>query len=307
LAVIYYTKDTRRDTSVLNRLDNIFDDCKLNDIIFVKVGDEKEVAKLGMDDSPNLVYYENGIPNLYDGSLGDERVVLDWLITQRNSASIEDVTDELLRSIVEDNEFVAVFFSGLCADEDQDECELVREELEKIDHILDDHGIVFVATHELEVAKENKIKRFPALGLFKNEEFVLYDGDLTQEVAVLRWLTSEETLELPQKIEEVNEIMLSRRIKSEDDIFVFFYENNDIFAQRLLKVMEVFDNKLDKKDIDFVKISDDGIDKDYSLECLPALVHFKEGEPSVFQGDLREEKGLQKWIFSKVNNADNSL
>jgi hypothetical protein len=65
-------------------MENIDDDCKLNDIIFVKVvslgmityllqhlfskvGDEKEVAKLGMDDSPNLVYYENGIPNLYDG------------------------------------------------------------------------------------------------------------------------------------------------------------------------------------------------------------------------------------------------
>ena len=49
------------------------DDCKLNDINFVKVGDEKEVSKLGMDESPVLVYYENGIPNLYDGSLGDDR------------------------------------------------------------------------------------------------------------------------------------------------------------------------------------------------------------------------------------------
>ena len=80
--------------------------------------------------------------------------------------------------------------------------------------------------------------------------------------------------------------MLSRRIKTENNIFVFFYEDEDIFAQRLLKVMEAFDNKLDKKKIDFVKISDDGIDKDYSLECLPALVHFKEGEPTVFPGDL---------------------
>ena len=102
-----------------------------------------------------------------------------------------------------------------------------------------------------------------------------------------RWLTAKETLELPEKIEEVNEVMLARRIKTEMDIFVFFYEDEDIFAQRLLKVMEMFDNKLDKKSVNFVKISDDGIDKDYSLECLPALVHFKEGEPTVFPGDLR--------------------
>ena len=30
------------------------------------------------------------------------------------------------------------------------------------------------------------LPRFPALGIFKNEEFVLYEGDLTQEIAVLR-------------------------------------------------------------------------------------------------------------------------
>ena len=40
------------------------------------------------------------------------------------------------------------------------------------------------------------------------------------------------------------------------------------------------------KKIYFVKISDDGIDTDYSSECLPTLVHFKDGEPTVFPGDL---------------------
>ena len=63
-----------------------------------------------LNHSPTLVVFENGIPNLYDGSLGDETTVLDWLILQRNSASIEDVTDELLRSIIEEEEYVAVFF-----------------------------------------------------------------------------------------------------------------------------------------------------------------------------------------------------
>merc|ERR1712228_116376 len=126
-------------------------------------------------------------------------------------------------------------------------------------------------------------------------------------MGVLRWLTSEDTLNIPDRIEEVNEIMLSKRIKSEDSMFVFFYEDDDIFAKRLLTFMEKVDNVLDKKNIAFVKISDDGIDKDYSLECLPALVHFKEGEPTEFPGDLREEKGLQKWIFGKVKKSESSL
>ena len=106
-------------------------------------------------------------------------------------------------------------------------------------------------------------------------------------MSVLRWLTAEETLEMPQKIEEVNEIMLAKRLRSEDSMFVFFYDEEDIFAQRLLKGLEVLDDSLDKRDVDFVKISDAGIEKDYSLERLPALVHFSAGEPTVFQGDLR--------------------
>ena len=135
----------------------------------------------------------------------------------------------------------------MCADDDQEECDNIRFKLEKIDHVLDDQGIVFVATHNLEVAKENKVKRFPAIGIFKNGEFVQYGGDLSQEVAVLRWLTASETLAMPGKIEEVNEIMLARRLKAEDSMFVFFYEEEDIFAQRLLKGLENIDDPLDKK------------------------------------------------------------
>ena len=113
-------------------------------------------------------------------------------------------------------------------------------------------------------------------------------------MSVLRWLTAEETLEMPQKIEEVNEIMLAKRLRSEDSMFVFFYDEEDIFAQRLLKGLEVLDDSLDKRDVDFVKISDAGIEKDYSLEGLPALVHFSAGEPTVFQGDLRSVLSAEK-------------
>ena len=74
------------------------------------MSDEKLVNSLGLEETPVLLYYENGIPNLYPHSLADEAAVLAWLVTQRNSASIEDVTDQLLKQIVEDNPYVAVFF-----------------------------------------------------------------------------------------------------------------------------------------------------------------------------------------------------
>ena len=57
----------------------------------------------------------------------------------------------------------------------------------------------------------------------------------SQEISVLRWLTSSETQDIPKKIEEVNEVMLAKRLKTEDSMFVFFYDDEDIFAARLLK------------------------------------------------------------------------
>ena len=52
--------------------------------------------------------------------------------------------------------------SGTCApsDEEEEECRLIVETLEKIDTILDEHGIVFVKTAvgQLEKAKEHWIR-----------------------------------------------------------------------------------------------------------------------------------------------------
>ena len=64
--------------------------------------------------------------------------------------------------------------------------------------------------------------------------------------------------------------------------------------------------------------------QDYSLECLPALLHFSGGDPTQYPGDLRyiilkqssrqqliiifcrEEKDVRKWIdrHSKIKSSD---
>ena len=56
----------------------------------------------------------------------------------------------------------SIFPKGTCApsDEEEEECRDIVETLEKIDTILDEHGIVFVKTAigQLEKAKENWIR-----------------------------------------------------------------------------------------------------------------------------------------------------
>ncbi len=45
-----------------------------------------------------------------------------------------------------------------------------------------------------------------------------------------------------------------------------------------------------------MKISDDGIDEEYEIDELPALVYFKSGQPTTFYGDLTQEVEVAQWI-----------
>lgn len=47
-------------------------------------------------------------------------------------------------------------------------------------------------------------------------------GDIEDEDEVLSWLTDEDTLEIPGKIEEVNTRMLEKILEENDHIVVFF-------------------------------------------------------------------------------------
>ena len=106
-----------------------------------------------------LVYYENNVPFVYSGRLSDHKTLLEWLILQRNTASIEEVMDAMLPEIIEENEFVAVLFTEHCQDDGDDDslttfCREMLRNLEKIDSTLDEHGIVMVTTGDTQVARE---------------------------------------------------------------------------------------------------------------------------------------------------------
>lgn len=57
---------------------------------------------------------------------------------------------------------------------------------------------------------------------FRNKDPLIYSGDLNDEDEVLAWLTDEETLEIPGKIEEVNIKMLEKILSENEHIVVFF-------------------------------------------------------------------------------------
>ncbi|XP_018054335.1 PREDICTED: uncharacterized protein LOC108691185 isoform X4 [Atta colombica] len=295
IAVLFYDKDDKQDMRILNELENIDDDLEKEGIIIVRIDNDAEAKEYGIDHLPTLVYFEDKIPAIYEGDLLNEDEVLEWLIEQKNSATIEEVTDEILMDLIEDHEYVVVYFSGSC--DEGEKCDNILEDLENIDDELDETGIIFVTTEDTTTAKKYGIRHFPSLAFFRNKEPLIYTGDLDDEDEVLSWITDEDTLEIPGKIEEVNTRMLENILDENDYVVVFFYKEGDKKSQKILQELENIDDECEEKEIDFVKISDEGIEKEYDLPGLPALAFYRHKFRQIYSGDMMHEEEILEWVL----------
>uniref|UniRef100_U5EMW7 Putative nucleolar protein 58 n=1 Tax=Corethrella appendiculata TaxID=1370023 RepID=U5EMW7_9DIPT len=295
LAVIFYDKDDKQDIRVLNELENIDDDLEKEEIVIVRMDNQDEADEYGLDHLPALVYFENKIPAIYEGDLLNEDEVLEWLKLQKASATIEEVTDEILTDLIEEHEYVVVYFTGAC--EDGDKCDDILDDLENIDDELDEAGIIFVTTEDTINAKKYGVKEFPQLVFFRNKDPLLYKGDLNDEDEVLAWLTDEDTLEIPGKIEEVNIKMLEKILAENDHVVVFFYREQDKKSLKILNELENIDDECEEKEIDFVKTSDDDIEKEYDLGMLPVLAFYRHKFRTMYTGDLMKEEEILEWVI----------
>jgi thioredoxin-like negative regulator of GroEL len=238
LAVLFYDKDDKQDIRVLNELENIDDDLERENIVIVRIDNDAEAKEFGIDHLPTLVYFEAKIPSIYEGDLMNEEEVLQWLIEQKTSATIEEVTDEILEDLIQEHEYVVVYFSGNC--EEGEKCDDILDELENIDDELDETGIIFVTTEDLGLAKKHGIKTFPKLVFFRNKEPLIYSGDIGDEDEVLAWLTDEDTLEIPDRIEEVNSKMLDKILAENDHVVVYFCKDGaKVLGNSLLNVLQI--------------------------------------------------------------------
>lgn len=96
--------------AALEELEKIDDDCDKHGIQFVKIDDHEAVEEFGIEELPSVVYFEKGIPNIYDGDLEQEEDFLEWLVEQLEKDEIEDVTDEMLDKLINEGKNIAVLF-----------------------------------------------------------------------------------------------------------------------------------------------------------------------------------------------------
>jgi thioredoxin-related protein len=302
LAVVFYDPEGEDDIVILRKLEHIDDDCSKYEINFVKLKDTKSALEYGIEDLPGLLYFENRIPSIYDGDLQQEEELLDWLIEQKTTETIEKVTEKILAMLIEEEEYLAVFFSGPCSDDDP--CDQILEEFESIDSKIREYGIMLVTTEQRDLAKQYEVRTFPSLGIFRNGDFVLYEGDLDDELVVLEWLTDRKTLSLTGQVEEVNSQMLAHLIEDETDVVVLLYRDGNIQDEDIISSMENIDDEMYEKDVEFVKCSSRGVEKDYGISTIPALVHFADGIPLLYHGDFDEPDDVLKWVLLNLESTN---
>lgn len=68
-------------------------------------------------------------------------------------------------------------------------------------------------------------------------------------------------------------------------------------AQKILNELENIDDECEEKNIDFVKTSDEGIDKEYDLSDLPALAFYRHKFRTIYTGDLMKEEEILDWVL----------
>ncbi|GFT85172.1 uncharacterized protein TNCV_496331 [Trichonephila clavipes] len=107
------------------------------------------------------------------------------------------------------------------------DCAVVLEELERIDDDAGNFGVAFVKNSEKSTAKKYGVTSFPALMYFRNQQPAIFDGDLKDEEKVLAWLTDLDSMELPDKIEEVNAKILENLIEDSDYLAVLLFYSLD--------------------------------------------------------------------------------
>ena len=94
----------------LTELENIDDDVERQKIKMSKTTDASFAEEVGVETYPALVFFKDGVPNLYEGDLTVEEEVLDWLTEMKVESHIELITRPMLETMVEETQYLAVFF-----------------------------------------------------------------------------------------------------------------------------------------------------------------------------------------------------
>merc|ERR1711872_842668 len=263
LVFIYRENDTNCDES-LKQLEQIDDDTEAVGVRFFKSKDVSFIKEYGIDTFPSIIYFEESLPSIYEGDTAEETELLTWVLYQMKEDTIENINRELFTKMMNDMEFLAVFFY-----DDNEDSKKVLRHIELIDSEAFEFGVKF-------------------------------EGDLLDEEEVLDWLTDPNIMEISDQIEKVNKKMFEKLILRNENLVVFFYSDTDCKqCQSVLSELENIDDDAETVGVPIVKLEDIELAKTVGVFTLPSIVFFRNfgNERIIYTGDVKKEENILEWMI----------
>ena len=160
--VYLYTEDCEACDEAIKQLEQIDDDADAVGVMFVKTNEADFAAEYGIDSFPAILYFENSQPSIYDGDAAEETELLTWLLYQMKEDTVENINRELLTKMIDEFEFLAVFFY-----DNSDDCTKVLRHLELIDDEAQQYGVRMVKVDDPLMSKKYGHRNPPGLGYFR--------------------------------------------------------------------------------------------------------------------------------------------
>ena len=110
ILVFIYRENNLLDQNIIDELEHIDDELEEKGIELVKCSDKTVEKEYGFGNVPLLIYFQDQIPNAYDGELDEENEVLKWLFDTMAKSEIEEVTGPVLDVLIERLDNLAVIF-----------------------------------------------------------------------------------------------------------------------------------------------------------------------------------------------------
>jgi len=303
LAVYWYSKNCKTCDRVLGILERVGQDVADNGITLVRVSDKKAAKTYNIRNFPALSLFRNGEPTHFEGELTSASAILDFLASPEAldlPGQIEDVTASTLETLVENQDYVAVFFYT-----SNKASSTVLEGLEKVADYCDKLDIALVKINDLELVTEYNLGELPALVYYRNTIPILYEGTLEAEDDLLEWLIQNRNSgDEEDVIEDVQFKSLEAMVAAVENIAVLFYNPKSTKTNEILESLETIDDDCDSKGVHFVKIADPAAAYHYGITTLPTLVYFKNSVPNLFDGLLVDDQAVLAWLTSHLEAAE---
>ena len=118
--VFFYDDHDAEAHTILEELEDIDEKLDKQDLTMVKISDKGAREAFGIEKfSPALVYFEDGVPELYEGDLFNDNAVMKWMKAELKQEEIKEVTVPMLERLIERGKTMAVLFYRPQEEDDQ--------------------------------------------------------------------------------------------------------------------------------------------------------------------------------------------